>query len=70
MVRNSSEMLEQMNWWEGVRSTDSSLVADRVSYQAYYSEAGKARYMGKELLRQIFLTTAMVIDLNGVQNMR
>ncbi len=49
MVRNSSEMLEQMNWWESVRSTDSSLVADRVSYQAYYSEAGKARYMGKDL---------------------
>lgn len=35
-------------WGEG-RFTDSSLHADGVSYQAYYSEAGKARYMGKDL---------------------
>ena len=49
MVYYSSEMLSPTNWWENDRSAESSLHADGVSYQAYYSEAGKARYMGKDL---------------------
>jgi len=49
MVYYSSETLSQMHRWGKGRFTDSSLHADGVSYQAYYSEAGKARYKGKDL---------------------
>lgn len=36
-------------WWDEGRISGSNLHADGVSYQAYYSEAGKARHMGKDL---------------------
>jgi retron-type reverse transcriptase len=49
MVHYSSEMLSENPWWENCRPTDGSLQADGVSYQAYYSEVGKAHYMGKDL---------------------
>jgi RNA-directed DNA polymerase len=44
MVHYSPEMLNQGFWWEG-----NPLNADGVSYQAYYSEVGKAHYTGKDL---------------------
>jgi len=50
MVYYSSEMLvQQQSWWGESRSADGPLYADEVSYQAYYSEVGKAHYMGKDL---------------------
>jgi len=49
MVHYTSEMLSQNHWWEERRVSDSPLYADGVSYQAYYSEVGKAHYMGKDL---------------------
>ena len=49
MVQYTSEMLEQLSWWEESRPSDNALYADGVSYQAYYSEVGKAHYMGKDL---------------------
>ena len=42
-------MLKQETWWEENRPTGGPLYADGVSYQAYYSEVGKAHYMGKDL---------------------
>ncbi len=49
MVRYTPEMLSRKHWWEESRSSDDSLYANGVSYQAYYSEVGKAHYMGKDL---------------------
>ena len=49
MVHYTSEMLGQSPWWEESRPSDNALYADGVSYQAYYSEVGKAHYMGKDL---------------------
>ncbi len=49
MVHYTPEMLSQSPWWEKCRSTGRSLNADGVSYQAYYSEVGKAHHMGKDL---------------------
>jgi hypothetical protein len=49
MVHYTSEMLEQSPWWEESRPSDNPLYADGVSYQAYYSEVGKAHYKGKDL---------------------
>ena len=49
MVHYTSEMIKQETWWEDGRQTDDPLYADGVSYQAYYSEVGKAYYMGKDL---------------------
>jgi RNA-directed DNA polymerase len=47
MVHYTPEMLSP--WWGEGRATDRPLYADEVSYQAYYSEVGKAHYMGKDL---------------------
>jgi len=49
MKPNSSELKEQKPWWETCWTPDVPLNADGVSYQAYYSEVGKAHYMGKDL---------------------
>ncbi len=49
MVHYSAEMLSPKTWWEGSRPSDGPLHADGVSYQAYYSEVGKAHYTGKDL---------------------
>ena len=49
MVHYTSEMLSQNYWWEESRVSDNPLYAAGVSYQAYYSEVGKAHYMGKDL---------------------
>lgn len=49
MVHYTAEMMRELNRWEGDRSSDKPLHADGVSYQAYYSEMGKAHHMGKDL---------------------
>ena len=59
MVHCSYEMLSSNTWWEESRATGDLLHANGVSYQAYYSEVGKAHYtpshsfggagMGKDL---------------------
>jgi RNA-directed DNA polymerase len=49
VVHYSPEMLSQNGWWEESRPFDRPLYANGVSYQAYYSEVGKAHYMGKDL---------------------
>ena len=49
MKPNSSEIKGQKPWWESYWSPDVPLYADGVSYQAYYSEVGKAHYTGKDL---------------------
>ncbi len=49
MVHYTSEMLEGKFWREENRSPANPLQTDGVSYQAYYSEVGKAHYMGKDL---------------------
>jgi len=49
MKLNSSEIKEHKSWWETRWTPDVALHADGVSYQAYYSEVGKAHYTGKDL---------------------
>lgn len=49
MVHYAAETLKVLNRWEGDRSSGKPLQADGVSYQAYYSEVGKAHYTGKDL---------------------
>ncbi len=68
MVHYSSEMLRQTSWWEDDRSTDSSLHGDGVSYQAYYSEVGKARYMGKDLTEVRSSQRKLVPDNVGLEH--
>ena len=65
MVHYTPEMLGG-TWWEESRSADSPLHADRVSYQAYCSEAGKARYMGKDLTEVRSLQRKLVPDNVGL----
>ncbi|MEJ2638961.1 MAG: group II intron reverse transcriptase/maturase [Desulfosarcinaceae bacterium] len=49
MVHYTREMLMSKFWSEESRPNGGPLHADGVSYQAYYSEVGKAHYMGKDL---------------------
>jgi group II intron reverse transcriptase/maturase len=50
MKPKAAQMTEQRPWWETCwTNPDVSLNANGVSYQAYYSEVGKAHYMGKDL---------------------
>ena len=66
MVHYSSEMLGQMNWWEEDRSAGDSLHANGVSYQAYYSEVGKAHYTGKDLTGVRSSQRKLVPDIVGL----
>ena len=66
MVHYSSEMLKQGVWWEESRPSDNSLYADGVSYQAYYSEVGKAHHMGKDLTEVRSLQRKLVPDNVGL----
>ena len=66
MVHYSSEMLKQGHWWEESRLSDRPLHADGVSYQAYYSEVGKAHYMGKDLTEVRSLQRKLVPDKVGL----
>jgi len=49
MELNSSEIKEQKSWWEACWFAGRPLQANGVSYQAYYSEVGKASHKGKDL---------------------
>jgi len=49
MKPNISQIKEHKAWWETYRETGLPLYADEVSYQAYYSEMGKAHHTGKDL---------------------
>jgi RNA-directed DNA polymerase len=50
MESDAAQMTEPRPWWETCwTNPDVSLNANGVSYQAYYSEVGKAHYMGKDL---------------------
>jgi len=53
-------------WWEKDRSIDRTLQADGVSYQAYYSEVGKAHHMGKDLTEVRSLQRKLVPDAVGL----
>ena len=66
MVHYSPEMLEQGCWWERCQPADKSLYADGVSYQAYYSEVGKAYHMGKDLTEVRSLQRKLVPDNVGL----
>jgi RNA-directed DNA polymerase len=66
MVHYSPEMLEQYPRWEKGRFIDGSLHADGVSYQAYYSEVGKAHHMGKDLTEVRSLQRKLVPDNEGL----
>jgi len=60
-------MLSQNTWWEEGRSSGGPLHADGVSYQAYYSEAGKARHMGKDLTEVRSQQRKLVPDNVGLE---
>ncbi len=59
-------MLKQGLWWEEGRPSDNPLYADGVSYQAYYSEVGKAHHMGKDLTGVRSLQRKLVPDIVGL----
>jgi RNA-directed DNA polymerase len=68
MVHYSSEMLSQRPWWETCwTNPDISLHANGVSYQAYYSEVGKAHHMGKDLTEVRSLQRKLVPDNVGLE---
>ena len=67
MVNYSSEMLEQESWWEQCRPCDRVIEADGVSYQAYYSEVGKAHYKGKDLTEVRSPQRKLVPDKVGLE---
>ncbi|MGD9825050.1 hypothetical protein [Desulfobacter sp.] len=67
MVHYTPEMLGADSWWEGNRIPDGSLHANGVSYQAYYSEVGKAHYMGKDLTEVRSLQRKLVPDKVGLE---
>lgn len=67
MVHYSSEMLGNNFWWEESRDADGPLHADGVSYQAYYSEVGKAHYTGKDLTEVCSLQRKLVPDNVGLE---
>ncbi len=67
MVHYTSEMLKQETWWEDSRQSDDPLYADGVSYQAYYSEVGKAHYMGKDLTEVRSPQRKLVPDIVGLE---
>jgi hypothetical protein len=69
MVKFSQEMLSQKPWWETCwTNPDISLHADGVSYQAYYSEVGKAHYTGKDLTEVRSPQRKLVPDNVGLDN--
>jgi hypothetical protein len=62
-----SEEVEHRPWWETCRTNPGiSLHADGVSYQAYYSEVGKAHHMGKDLTEVRSLQRKLVPDNVGL----
>jgi RNA-directed DNA polymerase len=77
VVHYSSEMLSQGSGWGKSRLFDRSLQADGVSYQAYYSEVGKAHHTplhcfggegtGKDLTEVRSLQRKLVPDNVGLE---
>ncbi len=67
MIHYTSEMLENNFWWEENRDADGPLHTDGVSYQAYYSEVGKAHYMGKDLTEVRSPQRKLVPDKVGLE---
>ena len=67
MVHYTTEMLKGTTGWEENRTSDGPLYADGVSYQAYYSEVGKAHYMGKDLTEVRSLQRKLVPDNVGLE---
>jgi retron-type reverse transcriptase len=67
MKPKAAQMPEQRPWWETRwTNSDGSLYANGVSYQAYYSEVGKAHYMGKDLTEVRSLQRKLVPDKVGL----
>ncbi len=66
MKPNSSEIKEPKPWWETCWTPDVPLEADGVSYQAYYSEVGKAHYTGKDLTEVRSPQRKLVPDIVGL----
>jgi len=54
-------------WWEMDWATRKPLNGNGVSYQAYYSEVGKAHYMGKDLTEVCSLQRKLVPDNVGLE---
>jgi group II intron reverse transcriptase/maturase len=68
MESDAAQMMEQRPWWETCwTNPDMSLYANGVSYQAYYSEVGKAHYMGKDLTEVRSLQRKLVPDKAGLE---
>jgi hypothetical protein len=63
-------MLKQETWWEESRPSGGPLYADGVSYQAYYSEVGKAHYMGKDLTEVRSSQRKLVPDKVGLEQLQ
>lgn len=67
MVHYTVRDLSDTFWWEKDRSSDRSLQTDGVSYQAYYSEVGKAYHMGKDLTEVRSPQRKLVPDKVGLE---
>ncbi len=59
--------VEPKRWWEDDWASRNTLYADGVSYQAYYSEVGKAHYMGKDLTEVRSPQRKLVPDKVGLE---
>lgn len=68
MVHYSAAMLSPKSWWEESRPSGGPLHADGVSYQAYYSEVGKAHYIGKDLTEVRSPQRELVPDNVGLEH--
>ena len=68
MVHYTREMLISKCWSEESRPNGGPLYADGVSYQAYYSEVGKAHYMGKDLTEVRSPQRKLVPDKVGLEH--
>jgi len=66
VVHYTPEMLKQEIWWEDSRLSDGPLFTEGVSYQAYYSEVGKAHYKGKDLTEVRSPQRKLVPDIVGL----
>ena len=62
----SSETKDCKPWWETCWATAMPLETDGVSYQAYYSEVGKAHYKGKDLTEVRNPQRKLVPDIVGL----
>lgn len=70
MPTDPSQVEERKPWWAAcwTEGRQQPLEADGVSYQAYYSEVGKARYMGKDLTEVRSPQRKLAPDKVGLDN--